>query len=124
MATGTVKWFSDDKGFGVGREKIVDISPELVRRFESTRHVGVAYALRRLSGQKRKLNATRETKLLFDALFVATDFLIQTGVVDRDGSLAGQQREQFLMFLAECVELGTLQIENADASILDEHRNH
>ena len=52
------------------------------------------------------------------------DRLVEPGVLDRDGGLAGQQRQDLHVALVEGVELGAFEIEHADAAILQQQRNH
>ena len=47
----------------------------------------------------------------------------QPGVLDRDGRLAREQREDLDVALAEGVELGAFQIDDTDAAVLEQERN-
>ena len=50
--------------------------------------------------------------------------LVEARVLDRDRRLAGEQRQDFDVALRERVELRALEIEHADAAILQQQRNH
>ena len=73
--------------------------------------------------QQRRLHALREPHLLLEALFVRADLFVQPRVLDRDGRLARQQRQDLDVALAERVELRTLEIDHADAAVLQQQRD-
>ena len=74
-------------------------------------------------GKQRELHPLGKPKLLLDPFFVSANFFIETCVLNRDRRLTREKRQQLLVFFGERVELGALQVEHTDASILDEHRD-
>ncbi len=76
-----------------------------------------------LRRQQRRLHALGELQLLLEPRLVRRDLLVEPRVLDRDGGLARQQRQDLDVALREAVELRTLEVEHADAAILQQHRN-
>ena len=83
----------------------------------------VLQPLRRSGGQERDLHPLREADFLLEPLLVGADLFVQPRVLDRDGGLAGQQRQDLDVALAERIELRTLEIDDPDAAVLEEHRD-
>ena len=79
--------------------------------------------LGQLGRQQRRLDALRETHLLLEPDLVGADGLVEPRVLDGDRRLARQQRQDLDVVLREGVELRALEIEHADAAVLDEQRN-
>ncbi len=73
--------------------------------------------------QERRLDALREAHFLLEPLLRRSNFFVQPGVLDRDGGLAGEQRQDLDVALAEGVELRALEIDDADAAVLEQERN-
>ena len=97
----------------------MQIASELARSLEAGGHVGLVELPRQLGGQQRDLHALREAQLLLEPLFTAPHLLVQPRILDRHGRLAGQQRQQLLVFLGERIQFGALEIEDTDAPIFD-----
>ena len=112
-----------DDGRGVRQQKIVEIAAELARGRERRRHIDAFHPLGQLRRQQCRLDALGEAQFAVDASLVGRDRLVHAGVLDRDGGLAREHREDLDVALRERVELGALDIEHADAAILDEHRH-
>ena len=73
--------------------------------------------------QQRRLHALGEPQLLLEPRFVGRHLLVEPRVLDGHRRLARQQREDLDVALGERVELRALEIEDADAAILEQHRD-
>src|SRR5919108_2655934 len=102
----------------------MEVASELVSRRKAAGDIGVGQPRWRLGRQQRELDTLRKPQLFFDSLLVTANLFVQARVFDSHGRLAREQREQLFVLLGERVELGTLEIEYPDASLLDEHRDH
>ena len=105
------------------REVVVKVAADFARGIERRGHFDASQSLRRLGRQQRDLDALGEAHFLFEPGFVGAQLLVEPRVLDRDGGLAREQRQDLDVPLAEGVELGTLEIDDADAAVLDEHRD-
>ena len=103
-------------------EKVVQVSSKFTRGLEAAGHLGVTQR-GQIGRHQRELDALRESQLLVDPLFSTPDFLVEPRVLDGHRRLAREQRQQLRVLLREGVELGALEVEHADAAILDQHRN-
>ena len=101
----------------------MEVAAELARRRERCRDIDALEPLRRLGRQQRDLHALREAHFLLQPRLVRAQLLVQPRVLDRHRRLAGEQRQDLDVALAERVELRALEIDDADAAILDEHRD-
>jgi hypothetical protein len=75
------------------------------------------------SPQERVLDALGEAQLLLEPLFVGADRLVQPRVLDGHGCLARQQRHHLRVVVVEGADVGALEIDDADAPVLDEQRD-
>ena len=79
--------------------------------------------LRRRRRQQRHLHALREAHFLLEPDLIGAHLLVESGVFDRHRRLARQQAQDLDVPLAERIELRALQIDDADAAILEQERN-
>ena len=101
----------------------MEISAQLARGIERRGHLHAFEPLRRPRRQKRDLHALREPHLFLEPLLVGAYLLVEPSVLDRDRGLTGKQRQDLDVALRERVELGALQIDDADAAVLDQEGN-
>jgi hypothetical protein len=85
--------------------------------------VDAAQPLRQLLRQERHLHALREAQLLLVARLVALDRLDQPRILNRHRGFRRQQRQQLDVLLVERVGLGALEVEHANAAILQQQRH-
>ena len=101
----------------------MEVSSQLARGVEAGRHFHAAQPLGQTCRQQRRLHALREADFLFEPDLVRAHGFIQLRVLDRHRRLTREQRQDLDVALAERVELRALEIEDADASILEQHRD-
>ena len=102
----------------------MEVAAELARGRERARRRSTPFSrFGGRAGSSADLHALREPQLLLEPLFVRAHLLVEPRVLDRDRRLAGEQRQDLDVALAERVELGALEIDDADAAILEQHRN-
>jgi hypothetical protein len=71
----------------------VKVASELARRGKRGRDVDALHSLGQFRGQQSRLHAFREAQLTFEARFVRGDLLVQPRVLDGDGGLAREKRQ-------------------------------
>ena len=101
----------------------MEIAADLAGRIERGGHLHALEPLRRFGWQKGDLDALRKTHFLFQPRLVRPQFLVQPRILDRHRRLARQERQDLDVTLGERIELRALEIDDADAAILDEHRD-
>ena len=73
--------------------------------------------------QERCLHALREANFLFQTHLVGSYLVVQPGVLDGDRGLCREQRQDLHVAFAEGIELGTLEVQHADAAVLQKERD-
>jgi hypothetical protein len=101
----------------------VKVAADFPRRRERRRDVDAFEPFRRSGRKQRGLDTLRKPQFLFESFFVRADFFVQPGVLNRHCRLAGKQRQNLDIALAEGIELRALQIDDADASVLQQQRD-
>ena len=113
-----------DQRVRFGRQEIADVAAELARRIEMPGHIHAAQPLRQLLRQQRHLHALRQPQFLFEARLAVANRFVEPRVLDRHRRFRGQQRQQLDVLLVERVRLRALEVEHADAAILQQQRHH
>ncbi len=102
----------------------MEVAAEFARGREPAGHVDAFQALRQFRGQQRRLHALREAHFLFEPFLVRDHRLVETRVLDRHRRVVGEKRQQLDVTLVERVEFRAREVEDADAAILVEERDH